>query len=222
MTLTSLQISKVQKIDATETGEWWDKEWETGFYKAACDGPIWLGYEGLRGDGQADRRYHGGVDKAVCVYPAEHYPKWQEILGAGEMPFGSFGENFTTTGLLETDVAIGDVFSVGDGGARVQVSQPRQPCWKLARRWRRKDLALLFEQTGKTGFYFRVLNHGDVQSGDALDLVERPYPDWTVARCNEIMHCRKDDHESARELVRECPALAGTWKDSLWRRVERI
>ena len=142
------------------SGEWWDKEWRTGFHKEAREGPCWLGYQGFRGDEVADTRYHGGVDKAVCVYPAEHYPFWNGVPGMAAAGPGGFGENLTTEGLLEEEVCIGDIHALGE--ALVQVSQPRQPCWKLARRWRVKDLALQVERTGRTGFYFRVLRHGEV------------------------------------------------------------
>ena len=215
MTLTSLQTSAVRELPSQETGAWWDKPWSTGFYKEAVESSLWLGYEGLRGDQQADRRHHGGPEKAVCVYAVEHYPFWQKTLALETLPWGAFGENFSTSGLLESDVCIGDVFAVGD--ARVQISQPRQPCWKLARRWQVKDLTAQVERTGYTGFYFRVLQHGSVQAGMGLSLLERPFPQWSVALANEIMHHRRGDAAAARALA-ECPALSSSWKDSLWAR----
>ena len=161
----SLQTGAAREIPATGSGAWWDATWTSGFHKTAVNGAVWLGYGGLRGDQQADTRHHGGVDKAVCVYAAEHFAHWQRLEGLHDLGPGGFGENFTTLGLLEAEVCIGDVYRVGE--ARVQVSQPRQPCWKLARRWRVKDLTAQVEQTGRTGFYFRVLRHGWVDSGPA-------------------------------------------------------
>lgn len=210
--LRVLFLGSAQEVAVTGTNSWWDKPWSTGFYKQSQGAECWLGYQGLRGDEQADRKYHGGVDKAVCVYPGEHYAGWRETLGLADFPPGAFGENFTTQGLLESEVCIGDVFSIGD--ARVQISQPRQPCWKLARRWRVKDFALQVERTGLTGFYFRVLHHGAVRAGDRLALQERPYPEWTIQRCNTVMHHEKDDLATARALA-ECPLLSASWKDSL-------
>ncbi|TDU81533.1 MOSC domain-containing protein YiiM [Prosthecobacter fusiformis] len=215
MKLLSIQISAIQDIPSSETGSWWDKPWSTGFYKQSVLQPLWLGYEGLKGDQQADRRYHGGSEKAVCVYGVEHYPYWQEKLGLAEMPHGAFGENFTTEGLLEKGVCIGDVYSLG--GALLQVSQPRQPCWKLARRWQIKDLTAQVERTGYTGFYFRVLRHGTVHVGSEFTLMERSFPQWTIALANEIMHHRRADKAAARELA-DCPLLSASWKDSLWSR----
>lgn len=216
--LNALFLGRAREIASTGTEDWWDKPWATGFYKEPQTAECWLGYENLRGDEQADRRHHGGVDKAVCVYSGEHYAAWRESLHLPELPLGAFGENFTTLGLLESSVCIGDVFSVGD--ARVQISQPRQPCWKLARRWRIKDLALQVERTGRTGYYFRVLAHGAVRPGDPLILLERSHPEWTIARCNEVMHHQKDDAEAARNLS-ECRALSASWKDSLWARATK-
>jgi len=215
MKLLSLQVSSVTDISSQETGAWWDKAWSTGFYKQPVLQPLWLGYEGLKGDQQADRRFHGGSEKAVCVYPAEHYPYWLKTLGFSEMPPGAFGENFTTSGLLETEVCIGDTYAIGE--ALVQVSQPRQPCWKLARRWQIKDLTAQVERTGHTGFYFRVLRHGAVAAGADFTLLERRFPQWSIALANEIMHHRQADKAAARALS-ECALLSASWKDSLWAR----
>lgn len=215
--LLSIQIASAKKISTTGSDAWWDKPWTTGFHKQPIAVRIWLGYEGLRGDQQADRENHGGVDKAVCVYAAEHYPGWRDSLNLPEMAHGAFGENFTVQGLLESEVCIGDVFQIG--AARVQVSQPRQPCWKLARRWRIKDLTAQVEQNGRTGFYFRVVQHGWVEAGDTIELVERSFPKFTVAYANEIMHHRKEEIAAAMELA-SCPLLSGSWKDSLWLRAE--
>jgi MOSC domain-containing protein YiiM len=215
MKLLSLQLASAIDIAPQGTDAWWDKEWRTGFFKQTTTEKQWLGYEGLRGDEQADRRYHGGVDKAVCVYPSEHYSFWRATLGLPGLPPGAFGENFTTEGLIEELVCIGDIYAVGE--AIVEVSQPRQPCWKLARRWRIKDLAAQVERTGRTGFYFRVLRHGAVQSGDRFSLQKQPNPEWTIQRCNEIMHHLKDGRDLARELS-ACTQLSGSWKDSLYAR----
>ena len=214
----ALFTGRALHIESQASGEWWDKSWDTGFYKQPQTGPSWLGYEGFRTDEQADRRFHGGPEKAVCVYPAEHYPYWREALEFPALPYGAFGENLTLEGLTEIEACIGDRYSLGE--AVVQVSQPRQPCWKLARRWQVKDLPLQVERTGFTGYYFRALHHGHVQPGDVLDLIERPFPEWTITRCNEVMHHGQGGHEAARALA-ECPLLSSSWKDGLWLRSEK-
>jgi len=213
--LLSLQVSAVRDIVPAGSSEWWDKAWRTGFHKQPWEGPCWLAYGGLRGDECADLRVHGGVDKAVCAYPGEHYAYWRATLPVLDFPHGAFGENFTTHGLLESGVCIGDTFRIGE--AIVQISQPRQPCWKLARRWRVKDLTAQVERTGLTGFYFRVLQHGRVARGDGFHLEDRPRPNWPLSLCNEIMHHRREDRSAALELS-QVPELAGAWKDALWSR----
>ncbi len=217
MKLISLQLGAVRQIASEATGQWWDEDWRTGLYKRPSAGPQWLGAQGFRGDEQADRKNHGGPDKAVCVYPAEHYPHWNQALGLTELPWGAFGENFTTEGLLETGVCVGDIFGIG--AARVQISQPRQPCWKLARRWRIKDLPVQLENAGFTGWYFRVLEEGLVERGASFSLVKRPHPEWTIEQANQVMHHRKHDLAAAR-LLASCPSLSASWVNSLSRRVE--
>lgn len=217
--LVSVQIGASAEIQATGTGQWWDNTWVSGFRKTTVTTPVWLAYGGLRGDEQADRVHHGGVDKAVCVYPSEHYPHWKEVLSLPQIGPGGLGENFTTLDLIEDEVCIGDIFEIGD--AIVQVSQPRQPCWKLARRWRIKPLTALVEQTGRTGFYLRVLRHGWIEQAQKLTLLERPFPLFSVAHANRIMHHNKQDFDEARKLV-DCPALSASWKDALWARVAGV
>lgn len=213
MVILALHTAPAREVASQGSGEWWDKEWRTGFHKQPQEGPRWLGYQGFRGDEVADTRYHGGVDKAVCVYASEHLDYWRALPGLGEMASGAFGENLSTQGLTEEDACIGDIYQIGE--ALVQVSQPRQPCWKLARRWRVKDLAAQVERNGKTGFYFRVLQHGHVSAGDGIALRERVWPQWSIARSNAIMHHGEGGAEAARELS-ECPLLSGSWKDGLW------
>jgi MOSC domain-containing protein YiiM len=217
MRLVTLQIGKPRAFTASGSGEWWDKDWSTGIIKASFEGPVWLGYQGIEGDGCADTRVHGGIDKAVCAYPVEHYGFWRESLGLPDLPHGAFGENFTTGGLLEGEVCVGDTFEMGE--TILQVSQPREPCWKPGRRWKIKDLAARILQKGYTGFYFRVLRPGSVQQGQPFKLVERPHPDWNLTLCNQIMHHRKDDLASALALS-ACPALSGSWKAMLHARHE--
>lgn len=209
--LLSVQVGQPKTIAA-------EKEWTTGIWKSPVGQPVWLGATNLQGDGQADLVNHGGTHKAVCVYSAVHYPAWLQTLPLAEMPWGSFGENFTVDLLTETDVCIGDVWSVGD--AVVQVSQPRQPCWKLARRWGIKDLALQVQQTGWTGWYFRVLGEGLVGPGDRLRLVDRVAAEWTVAAANRVMHHDKHDLDAAARLA-AVPTLSPSWQATLNKRVDK-
>ncbi len=194
-----------------------DKPWESGFLKGSITESLWLGTTNLEGDGQADLAHHGGPHKAVCVYPDAHYPYWRNQLRMPDLLGGDFGENFTISGLTEHDVCIGDIWSIGE--ATVQVSQPRQPCWKLARRWDIKDLAYQVQQTGFTGWYFRVLTEGLVQRGMKIELDERRWEDWTVAVANQIMHHDKHNRKSAAKLA-AVPTLSPSWHATLTKRAE--
>lgn len=217
--LASIQVGLPSQFGEEEAADPMDRLWTTGFYKQPVDGPVRLGVTNLDGDGQADLVHHGGTDKAVLAYTAHHYDLWRRELNIPALPFAAFGENFTVEGMTETDVCIGDIWNVGDD-ATVQVSQPRQPCWKLARRWRLKTLALQVQQTGRTGWYFRVLTEGVVAAEMPMVLVERPHSTWTVERANRVMHANKDDLQAAAELA-AIPVLSASWKATLLRRVEQ-
>ncbi len=207
-TLLSIQVGLPRKMESA-------KPWTSGFLKESVAGPVWLGAANLAGDGQADQEHHGGPHKAVCVYSNQHYPYWRQQLGIPNLTGGDFGENFTIDGLSECDVCIGDIWSVGE--AVVQISQPRQPCWKLARRWDVKDLALQVQQTGYTGWYFRVLTAGLVHSGLSLELQQRYWPQWTVAAANHVMH--HDQHNLIRAEELACvTALSPSWQTTLGKR----
>jgi MOSC domain-containing protein YiiM len=210
--LVSLQVGQPRTRHSPAADDNRPAQWTTGFFKAPTDAAVWLGETNLDGDGQADLRVHGGPDKAVNVYPSEHLAQWVQLLGVGDGAPGAFGENFTTAGLLETDVCIGDVYRIGE--ALVQVSQPRQPCWKLARRWGCPELPARVRSTGKTGWYLRTLEPGHVRRGDAIERVEHPFPRWSIAEANRIMHNPRSPAAECRELA-GCPALSADWRAKL-------
>ena len=216
MQILSLQLGlPAEHVSELDDGQ--DAAWVSGIWKTPVSGRVRLDRVNLDGDGQADLKNHGGPDKAVCCYAAEHYSAWREMIGLSEteFPYGAFGENWTLTGLTERVVCIGDVYDVGT--ARVQVSQPRMPCWKLGRRWELPSLPLEVRQTGRTGYYLRVLEPGDVAAGDGMALAERPLPEWTVARINRAMYVDKADAALAGELGR-LPLLAEAWRRPFRRR----
>lgn len=210
--LVSLNIGEPQLLVPHSSP---DKNVFSGIFKSPVSGAVWLGETGLEGDGQADLKNHGGPDKAVCVYPLEHYPYWTRRLRR-DLPEGAFGENFTGEGLLESSVHIGDIYEVGD--ALVQVSQPRQPCFKLAARYNVKELALWVRETGFTGFYLRCLKPGAVQEGDKVLLVERTSSALTVAEANNIMNAGGAGVADVERLLMES-ALSVSWRRTL---VERL
>jgi MOSC domain-containing protein YiiM len=210
--ILALFAGRSKTIASQGANAWWDQPWESGIFKEAVSGPVWLSDGGVQGDEQADRKNHGGPEKAVCVYPAAHYDYWRRQPGLADMSYGGFGENLTLGGATEAQLCIGDRFQFD--GALVEISQPRQPCWKLSRRWHVRDLKEQAEQTGFTGFYFRVLKPGWLKSGSAGVLIERPWPQWNLAECNAIMHQRPKDFAAAQQLA-ECPQLSASWKDTL-------
>jgi MOSC domain-containing protein YiiM len=186
------------------------KEIITGMCKKPVSGPVLLTKKGLAGDGVGDRKHHGGFDKAVCVYGLDHYAFWEKTLGT-RMPAAAFGENFSVIGLKEEEIRIGDVFKAGS--AMVQVSQPRQPCGTLAARYGRADFVKLVVDSGRTGFYFRVLEEGKVKAGDLLDLVEQDSRGVSIVFANHIYyHDRRNQEGIAKVLA--VPALSESWRIS--------
>lgn len=187
----------------------------SGIVKTPVSGPLWLSRIGLEGDAQADLKNHGGPEKAVCVYPLEHYPYWEERLGRTLRP-GSFGENFGVEGLVEPGVCIGDTYRVGR--ATVQVSQPRQPCFKLAARHGVKELALWVQETGFTGFYLRCLESGTVSPGDGIEWISRPEGTVSVAEANRVMHRDRRDVAGIERLL-SVAELSANWRRTLTKRL---
>lgn len=210
--LLSIQVGLPRQLGVAGAADPTERPWTTGFFKEPIVGPVHVGKTNLIGDGQADLTVHGGPDKAVLAYAAEHYPVWQAELGIKTLGYGAFGENFTIAGQSEETVAIGDTYALGP--VRLQVSQPRQPCWKLARRWRRPDLPGRVQKTGWGGWYFRVLAEGVVEAGLPVVLLERPYPRWTVLAANDIMYRRNRDQQAIADLA-NCPALSVEWRTYL-------
>ncbi|MCZ0755902.1 MOSC domain-containing protein [Anoxybacillus sp. J5B_2022] len=194
-----------------------EMEVTTGIYKQPVATPLWLTKTNFLGDGQADLIHHGGLDKAICAYPSEHFIAWERLYGRPFMA-GSFGENTTLSGLLEEDVCVGDIFEVGT--AVIQVSQPRQPCFKLAKRHGLNDLPLKVQETGYTGFYFRVLQEGSVQRGDSFTLIERSARPFSIRYINHIYYVEKTNKEAMSEIIAE-PALSEDWRRSFLKRMEQ-
>ena len=210
--LVSIQVGQPRFLGTDGAVDPMDRPWATGFFKEPIPGPVRVTQRNVVGDGQADLVNHGGIDKAVLIYSAEHYPYWCAELGLDQMPFGAFGENLTISGLTEHDVNIGDVWKIGE--VLFEVSQPRQPCWKLARRWRIKDLPARVVETGRSGWYLRVRTEGEITPGLPAELIERPNPDWSIVRANRVMYFHKYDPDERAALAR-VPGLSTSWVRAL-------
>lgn len=217
--LLSIQVGTPANYGRAGATDPHDKPWSTGFFKTAVTGPVELDWLNLEGDAQADLENHGGRDKAICAYAAAHYAGWRALLNLPKLPHGAFGENFTLADADEDDVCLGDEYAIGT--ARIQVSQPRQPCWKLGRRWRIKELPALVIDNGRTGWYFRVLLPGIVEEGQELRLLSRPLPEWPIARANQVMYRLKKDATATAELA-GVPLLAESWRDALESRANML
>jgi MOSC domain-containing protein YiiM len=207
MKLLSIQVGLPREV------RWQRRTVSTGFFKEPVAGPVMLRRLNLDGDRQADLSVHGGPHKAVYVYPGEHYGPWRAELPEVELPWGSFGENFTTEGLLEDEVHIGDRFRIGE--AEVVVTQPRTPCFKLGIRFGDPEMVSRFLESRRSGFYLAVLREGRLEAGDAVELLGREPNLVTVADINRLFLGERDDDVLSRALQVE--ALPEGWKVHLQR-----
>jgi len=188
---------------------WQGKVVTTGIFKEPVNEPVMLRTLNLDGDGQADLTVHGGVTKAVYAYPSEHYGYWRTELPGIDLPWGMFGENFTTEGLLEENVYIGDRFGIGE--TEVMVTEPRMPCYKLGIKFGRPDIIKRFLASRRTGFYFAVVREGMVVTSDAIKLIGHEQQDISVADITRLYAFQKDDLKSLRRAI-EVEALPKSWK----------
>jgi MOSC domain-containing protein YiiM len=181
----------------------------TGIFKAPAPGRVMLRTLNLDGDGQADLSVHGGPSKAVYVYPSEHYDYWKRELPEIELRWGMFGENFTSAGLSESELNIGDRFRIGS--AIVMVTEPRMPCYKLGIRFGRPDIVKRFLASERTGFYFAVLREGDVAAGDPIQLMERREHSLKVSDVTRLYTREKHNSELLHRAI-EVEALPESWR----------
>jgi MOSC domain-containing protein YiiM len=212
MKIVSLNVSRPRLV------MWHGQSVSTGIYKVPVEGRVMLRTLNLDGDRQADLTVHGGPTKAVYVYPAEHYDFWRDELPGTELPWGMFGENFTTEGFDEASVNIGDRFRIG--AAEVMVTEPRMPCYKLGIKFGRTDILKRFPASGRTGFYFAVRREGEVGTGDEIELVGRDEHNVTIADISRLYARDKGDVETMRRAV-AVEALPESWRDYFRQRLAK-
>jgi MOSC domain-containing protein YiiM len=196
--------------------DWHGRAVRTSIWKAPVEGPVRVTTLNLEGDEQSDLSVHGGSEKAVYVYPSEHYEYWRRELPTADLPWGALGENFTTEGLLETEVSIGD--RLRSGSAEFLVTQPRVPCYKLGIRFGRDDMVKRFLRSGRSGFYLAVVREGEVAAGGRVELAGRDHHGVTVADI-AALYARDADSEALLRRAVELPALPEGWKEHLRRRL---
>ena len=205
MKLLSVNVSQPKEVSYN------GKRIRTGIFKEPVSGRTMMRRLNVDGDGQGDPTVHGGIHKAVYIYTMEHYNYWKRELGRYDLTYGQFGENLTVEGLLEGKVHIGDVFRIGE--ALVEVSQPRVPCFKLGIKMGIPQIVKPFLESGRVGFYVRVLEEGEVGAGDAIKRTRVGEGKMTV---KEIVHLRHFDHTNVEAVERAAslPALTPSWRDS--------
>lgn len=191
----------------------------TGIFKEPVAGRVMLRTLNLDGDRQADLSVHGGPDKAVYAYPSEHYAFWKHELPEMELPWGMFGENFTTTGLLETETNIGDRFRIG--AAEVMVTQPRMPCYKLGIRFGRSDIIKRFLVSERSGFYLSVLKEGEVGAGDEFELMEKNASGVRVVDVTRLYSSDKRNVDLLRRAI-ATEGLPESWRSYFQKHLEKL
>lgn len=189
---------------------WKGTTFKTGIFKKPVSGQVMLRATNLDGDRQADLSVHGGPNKAVYGYPSEHYEYWRAELPRQPLDWGDFGENFTTEGLLETDICIGDHYRAGP--AVIAVTTPRLPCFKLAAKFQRDDMIERFLHSGRSGYYFSVVEEGEVGAGDELKLLERQEPTLTIAEMADLYISASPDIELLQRAV-QVRAVPQSWRE---------
>lgn len=210
---TSWQVKSIQvAMPHLETRE--DREWMTGIFKTPVTQAIQVGTLGLVGDGVGDTVNHGGPDKAVCCHPWAHYEYWNAYF-EWNLQAGAFGENLTLTELSESDVAVGDIWQIGT--TRFQISQPRIPCWKQGDKLKQKGFEKLTLQTGRSGFYLRVLEEGTIAPNDTITLLDRPTPEATIVLLNRAM--LENNNLTLAERFVQLPFLSDSWREMFIKRL---
>lgn len=204
MKLVAISVGRPREV------QWRGRSVRTSIFKTPVSHRVRVARDNVEGDEQSDLSVHGGPEKAVYVYPAEHYPFWHRELPDAEFHWGAFGENFTTEGLLEDEVCIGDRYRVGT--AELVVTQPRMPCYKLGIRFERPDMVKRFHQSGRSGFYLAVEREGEVGPEDAIEQLERGEPRLRVAQV-VALYARDAANQPLLERASHHPSLPAAWRD---------
>ncbi len=194
--VVSLQIGKIRTIEDNSMKE---GSWSTGSYKEPVSNIIDVNFNGLKGDEVSDLVHHGGEHKAIFANSYENYKQWEEYLGVDTLTFGALAENLTLSELKEEDVCIGDIHKIGT--VTLEVSQPREPCWKISKKHNNKTFTKEIYDSGRTGWYYRVLEEGQIRKGDSVELLRRIDNPITILKANEILRDTKENIELANFLI---------------------
>src|SRR6266576_1878805 len=196
--------------------EWNGRMIRSSIFKSSVAGRVRVTKLNLDGDQQSDLSVHGGVDKAVYVYPSEHYSWWRTQLPDADLPWGAFGENFSSSGILEDQIKIGDRVRIGS--AEFMVTQPRMPCFKLGIRFNRRDMVKRFLQSNRSGFYLSVVREGEIENGNTIEFTEKQESGITITDIVKLYTVDSQNQELLRRAT-EVPALPQSWKDYFRKRL---
>ena len=210
MKLVAISVGNPREV------QWRGRSVETSIFKTPVSGRVHVARGNIEGDRQSDLSVHGGPEKAVYAYPAEHYDFWRRQLPDAELAWGAFGENFTTEGLLEDEVGIGDRYRVGT--AELVVTQPRMPCYKLGIRFGHPDMVKRFLQSRRSGFYLAVEREGEVGAGDAIDRLARDERRLTVADV-VTLYAADSANQQLLENASDHPSLPAAWREHFRKRL---
>lgn len=214
--LISTQVGRVKSYGDKQSREFLEKYWESASVKEVAAGKIFVGKTGLEGDEVADKIHHGGEEKAVFANSYENYVEWAEFLALDTIPFGALAENLTISGLHESNVCLGDIHKIGS--VLLQVSQPRKPCWKIARRWSNKKFTNEIYKTGLTGWYYRVLQEGFVEAGDEVSVVSQDESRVSILDAN-MAFANPIKHRDILEKIANISSIALSYKISVTNRI---
>ncbi len=210
--IISVQIGSVKTTGDENSNDFLKKQYTTASIKDPVNKKVKVTKLSIVGDSVADTIHHGGVDKAVFANSINNYTSWKEFLGKDELPYGALGENLTFDTLDESNVCIGDIHKIGS--VTMQVSQPRQPCWKISRRWEHNNFMKEIYNSGKTGWYYRVIEEGSFEAGDDVELISRLENRLTIFEANETMRDIASHPKRAKYLL-NLNILASAWFKSL-------
>ncbi len=217
--LVAVMVGKVQEHPSRGDAGPYAHPWRSAFIKDEVQGRVPIRRLGVDGDEVANRNVHGGPEQSVLAYPYSHYESWRCELNIQDMGPGGFGENLSIDGLDEHSVCLGDSYQIGS--VALQVSLPRLPCASIDQRWMRKGLMKQVGQLSRTGWYFRVLEEGEVGAGDLVTRTARPLPNWTISDVLQLrMNASRADAGRAEQLA-ECELLAPHWREHFAGRVLR-
>lgn len=204
MRLLSINVSKPKPISHE------GKLIYTGIFKEPVSGTVMLREMNIDGDGQGDLKVHGGTYKAIYGYPIEHYTHWQQELDRDDLSYGQFGENLTVKGMLEDEVHIGDIFQIGPT-VKLQITQPRVPCFKLGHKMGSAEFPKIFLQSKRVGFYFRVLEEGEITAQEDIVRIELSSDPMSVTNILSLRYFDTNNHTDIKKAIKQ-PALSPSWK----------